>query len=66
MKFVCNIRHAGMDCRYPGHKDVMQADPPWPLGSGIPYRNDRLIVDTTNEFPVENLCFNHSTAFINK
>jgi hypothetical protein len=76
MKFVCNIRHTGMDscrailpgtlrananplptdlCRYPGHKDVMQADPPGPLGSGIPCRNDGLIADTTYEFPVEDL-----------
>jgi hypothetical protein len=38
-------------CRYPGHKDVIQADPPWSLGSGNPCRNDELFA----EFPVENL-----------
>jgi len=33
-------RHTGMDCRYPGHREVNLVCPPWPLGSGIPYRND--------------------------
>ena len=33
-------RHTGMDCRYPEHREVNLARPPWPLGSGIPCRND--------------------------
>ena len=33
-------RHTGMDCRYPEHREVNLACPPWPLGSGIPCRND--------------------------
>jgi hypothetical protein len=33
-------RHAGMDCRHPGHRDVIRAGHPWPLGSGNPCRND--------------------------
>lgn len=55
MKFVCDNRHTGMDCRYPGHKDVIWVDLPWPLDSGIPCRNDGLLADTTDEFPVEDL-----------
>jgi hypothetical protein len=33
-------RHAGMDCRHPGYKDVILDNHPWPLDSGIPCRND--------------------------
>ena len=33
-------RHTGMDCRYPEHREVNLACPPWTLGSGIPCRND--------------------------
>jgi hypothetical protein len=33
-------RHAGMDCRHPGHRDVIHLGHPWPLGSGNPCRND--------------------------
>jgi len=31
-----------MDCRYPEHREVNLARPPWPLGVGIPCRNDGL------------------------
>ncbi len=33
-------RHTGMDCRYPEHREVNLARPPWPIGSGTPCRND--------------------------
>ena len=33
-------RHTGMDCRYPEHREVNLARPPWPLGSGSPRQND--------------------------
>ena len=33
-------RHTGRDCRYPEHREVNLVRPPWPLGSGIPCRND--------------------------
>ena len=33
-------RHTGRDCRYPEHREVNLACPPWRLGSGNPCRND--------------------------
>jgi len=38
-------RHTGMDCRYPEHREVNLVCPPWPLGSGIPCRNDGLFLN---------------------
>jgi ATP-dependent DNA helicase RecG len=33
-------RHAGMECRHPGHRDVRSLRHPWPLDSGNPCRKD--------------------------
>ena len=38
-------RHTGRDCRYPEHREVNLARPPWPLGSGIPYWNDGVFLN---------------------
>jgi hypothetical protein len=34
-----------MDCRHPGHKDVILANHPWPPGSGNPGLNDASILN---------------------
>ena len=44
-------RHTGRDCRYPEHREVNVDCPPWPLGSGNPWRNDAVFrwhVDTSD------------------
>jgi len=38
-------RHTGMGCRYPEHREVNLARSPWPLGSGIPCRNDEFLLN---------------------
>ena len=36
-------RHTGRDCRYPEHREVNLACPPWRLDSGNPCRNDGVL-----------------------
>ena len=42
-KLFIKSRHTGRDCRYPEHREVNLACPPWRLDSGNPCRNDGVL-----------------------
>ena len=58
-------RHTGRDCRYPEHREVNLARPPWPLGSGIPYWNDGVFLNLMAvKLLLGNRCLTSSSLFV--